>query len=398
MIWTKEKLETLKEKYSNADNVILEKELEISRGYIIKKANDLNLFKSKDFITKIRKRDNPQTHWSDQEVLFLKSSFKKHSNREILKMLKEKFDSKFTIKAIVKKLGRLGLKRTKEQADKNRSKAIKNRLTDLSYDHVISCAKKYNTKHEFYLKDPNAYNKVIKMGWQKEAFNHMVSGNFSIPQLMLKDILETLLKEKCSYNNRSVIAPLEIDIYFERWKIGWEYDGKRFHKHPDDKNKKDKCFDRGVVLFCVHEFTDNYKNYEENIKKQLLRDLGKINIITELSIKEECVISHKFKIKFPNQLTIKEKKLVFNKKMSNIKKVDLDLFKKIKKYKLYNEKSLKIEIDLPIYKRFSTHTEYINYLKEQEYSSFSDLCSKEHPHRLMKKWGQPISLIHELFK
>ena len=397
MKWTDDKLSFLKENYSNTDNNALEEKLKISRGYITKKANDLGLLKNRETISQMRKKNNPQTYWSEDQIKFIKDNYKFLSNKEIVNKINSRFNSKFTVRQLKRKIGRLGIIRTKKQVDNIRSKIIKERLTDLSFEHVFSCAKKYNTKQEFYLKDPNAYNKVLKMGWKKEVFKHMVVGNFSIPQLMLRNILETLLNEKCSYNNRSIITPLEIDIYFEKWKIGWEYDGRRFHKHPDDKNKIEKCLKKGVKLFNIHEFTDDFKKYELNIKNQLKRDLFLINEKTGLNLKKEHIDHHVFQLKFPNQLTIEEKKLVFNKKMSDIKKVDLNLFNKVKKYKIYNEEILKIENDLPKCKKFSSHIDYISYLKKQNYSNFSDLCTKEHPHRLMKKWNQPIDLIHEIF-
>jgi hypothetical protein len=85
------------------------------------------------------------------------------------------------------------------------------------------------------------------------------------------------------------------------------------------------------------------------------------------------------------------------KKMTEIKKYP-DLFKKIKKYKLFQNDELGLINDLPKNKSFKTYTEYEEYLKSCNYSNFKELCKFEHPHRLMKRFNLPISLIHNLYK
>jgi hypothetical protein len=390
-MWSKEKIEMLVNLYPDTDNVVISEKLQVKRGALIKKANSLGLKKSVTYISQMRKKNNPKTYWSEDDISKLLGFYKTNTNNELSILLNK------TKKSVVKKLKELNLYRTKNEKDYITAKICKLNGRDLTYELVQAIAKKYITRHEFYLKDKGAYSKAVKMGWLESICTHMVSGGFSIPQLILKDVLEFILKEKCDYENRTVIKPLEIDCYFDKWKIGWEYDGRYFHNSVDDKNKRELCSKVGVELFNVHEFTDNYRDYEKNIKNQLILQIEKVNLITGLNITKEDILNYSPKIVFPNLLTPDEKLLVFGKKMTEIKQYP-DLFKKIKKYKLFENVELGIINDLLKNKTFKTYGEYEIYLKTCNYPNFQVLCKFEHPHRIMKRFKLPISLIHNLYK
>jgi hypothetical protein len=389
-MWTEEKIKTLEELYPETDNETLSELLGIKRGALIKKANNLGFKKTKSYISNMRKKNNPKTYWSDDEIKTLVNHYATHSNNELSVILNK------TKKNISRRLGILGLKRTKAEKDFITSKICKLNGRDLNFKFVKKIANKYRTKQEFYLKDFSAYNKAVKSKWLISICTHMIDGNFSIPQLLLKDILEFMLKDKCNYNDRTIIKPLEIDCYFPKWKIGWEYDGRYFHKTIDDNKKTLKCSKIGVKLFRVNEFSDNYRDYETNIKSQLIEQLDEIRMITGFNIKEEDILRYKPKIVYPNLLSKDEKEMVNGKKMSELKKFG-ELFKKIKKYRLFENSEYNIINDLPSYKKFDNFDDYKNYLIDCNYKSFTELCKHEHPHRLMKKWGLPITLIHGMF-
>lgn len=391
-MWTKEKIELLRLLYPNTDNETIADELGINKGYIIKKANNLGLFKTNNYISELRKKNNPQCEWSDTDISKLKSLYKTHSNNELSKILN------YSKKQVIRKLKRLELYRDKKDVVYIKSKANKIRGRDLTFDLVKECAKKYNTKHEFYLKDPSVYSTALKEKWLDKVTSHMICGNFSIPQLMLKDLLEFILGEKCKYNDRVAIKPLEIDCYFPIFKLGWEYDGKYYHKNGVNSNKIKKALDNGIRLLIIDELTPNYRDYNLNIKTQIIDQLDIINTLTNKNITEKMVLDYDIKINYPNLLTLDETNFVLNKKMSEIKNKDLDLFKRIKKYKLYENPKYSIIYDLRPNNRFKNYDEYYEYLIKCNYNSFKDLCKKEHPHRLMKKWGLDINLIKNIFK
>lgn len=329
--------------------------------------------------------------WTEEEIDFLKNNYNKLSNNELSVKLSK------TKKNITRTLQRMELKKDLDSVRQIRTRRNKEVGTDLSFEYISCIAKKYNSRGEFYQFDTICYNKAVKEKWINNICSHMVIKNISIPQLMMKDLLEHLLKESCSYNDRKVIKPLEIDCYFNKWNLGWEYDGRHYHCDKKDKIKKQICLDKGIHLFNINEKSKEYRNYDLNIKKQVIAQIDKINTITNLKITKEDIIDYKIVLKLPNQLTLNEKNLVFGKKMSEIKNIDLELFKRIKKYKLYQNIDLEIVFDLKINKKFDNIENYITFVKSN-YNSFADLCEKEHPHRLLKKWGIDIKIIHELFK
>ena len=391
-MWTEEKIEILRLRYSNTDNNLLVKELNINKKYIIKKANDLKLFKTKEYISNQRKKNNPPTHWKSDEENYLIDNYTLLTNKELsIKLNKTK-------KSIIKKLKKLNLSRTKNEKNFLRSKIIKQNSRDLNYDFVKNIAKKYNSRNDFYINDQGAYSAAIKNKWIDSISEHMICNNFSTPQLMLKDILEYILNEKCIYNDRTIIKPLEIDCYFKKWNIGWEYNGKYYHNDDKDKIKLNICNEKNIILFVITEKTKDYKKYELNIKKQIIRDLKKINKITNLNITQELVNNYNIKIIYPNTLSQNEKYYITNKKLSNIKKENILLYKKLIKYHKNNLSNLNVLNDIRKNNYFNNFDEYKKYLLNKKYKSFSELCKYEHPHRLMKKWNLPILLIHKLFE
>src|ERR1035437_7723185 len=141
-MWTNEKLEKLKELYPNTDNNKISEILNIKRGYIIKKANDIGLYKNETYVSNMRKKNNPfpPTCWSEIDTAKLIVLYKTTSDNEIDK----------TKKSIGKKLKILKINRTKEEKNYITSKKCKENGRDLSEDFVKNIALKYNTKGEFY--------------------------------------------------------------------------------------------------------------------------------------------------------------------------------------------------------------------------------------------------------
>jgi len=325
--------------------------------------------------------------WTNDEIDYIKSSYKVLSNPEIAKFIGK---SKRSVDRI---LSELNLKRSVNELKELRSKINKKTGRDLTYDLVKEIANKYNTRHEFYLKDPSAYNVAVKHKWLDGICKHMVNRNFSIPQLMLRDILEYIFNIECSYNDKNIIKPLEIDCYFPKWNIGFEYDGIYYHNDINDKIKKEICINKGIKLFNIVEKGRNFRNYEENIKNQIIENLIEINNLTGLNIDALSVKEYIPKVVFPNIFTDSEKNIILNNKLSFIRKTDKGLYKKIKKY--YNVNELNNDIR---YIKFKTIEDYKSFLISKNYKNFTELCEKEHPYREVKKFGFDINEIKSLFK
>jgi hypothetical protein len=177
-------------------------------------------------------RTNIKTVWTEEEIRVLIEKYQFQSNNDIALLLNK------SRKSVIKKLKELNLYRTKEQTDLIRAKVVKRNNRDLTFELVSEIAKQFNTRHEFYLKDAGAYSAAIKNKWINKVCEHMVVKNISMPQLILKSILEDIFKKPCSFNDRKVIYPLEIDCFFSQYNIGWEYDGKYYHSDVKYKNKR----------------------------------------------------------------------------------------------------------------------------------------------------------------
>ena len=394
MIWTDEKIQRLVELYPITENSELVDLLNIKRGTIIAKANSLDLYKDLDFMSMSRKKRPQcrQVEWTEDEEFFILDNYKKLSNSEISLMLNK------TKKSVIRKLSRMGIKRSKEESDFLRAKKSKENGRDLSYEFVKKESMKYNTLSEFSYHDNTSYCKAKKYGWINEFSHLKIGGSISIPQLILMDILEHFLNEKCSFNNRKIINPLEIDCYFYKWKVGWEYNGRRFHIDDSRDNlKKLKCIEAGVSLFIIDEKSDDYRDYVKNIKNQLLKQIKEVYEITGVLINENDLNEYTPRIDFLFMLKFNEIERCQYKKLSEIRKAEPELYKKLKKYNLLDCPKLNILNDIKKLKRFKNLDEHIEYLVEvkDSYKSFSELAMNEHLYRKIKFYKVTIDYIRE---
>jgi hypothetical protein len=150
-------------------------------------------------------------------------------------------------------------------------------------DSLRELAKLYNTRTDFQKNDSGAYSSAKKRGkfFLNSICVHMLSRSYSTPQLICKTIMEKLLNKKCLYNTRSIIKPYELDVYFKEFKLAFEYNGRGWHIKDDvikrDNIKKELCDENGITLIIIKE---NNRDYEKDVKTQLISHLHIINKIT----------------------------------------------------------------------------------------------------------------------
>jgi hypothetical protein len=391
MIWTEEKIRNLIELYPTTENNELSYFFGVKRGTLVAKANKIGLNKTKDFmlISRMKRKQYKQTEWNMDEENFILENYRHLSNSDISMKLGK------TKKSVIRKLDRMGIKRSKSEIDFLRSKKVKENGRDLSYDFIMGEALKYKTRSEFSYIDNGAYNKAREFGILDDLKHLKIGGTFSIPQLILMNILEHFLDSECSFNDREVIKPLEIDCYFPRWRIGWEYNGKRFHTDERDDIKKSICLNLDIHLFIIDENSDNYRNYSENIKDQLIKQIGDIKNITGIEIDKNSILEYEPILNFLFMLKPQEIEKCQNMKLSEIKKIDMDLYKKIKKYNLVGSLDLNIINDTRKLKKFKNIDDHINYLIsiKHKYKSFSELAKNEHLYRKIKTYNITIGEI-----
>lgn len=98
-------------------------------------------------------------------------------------------------------------------------------------------------------------------------------------ELDLSKILKDAFKdEKIILNDKKIINPFELDIYFPDKKIAIEYDGLYWHSEerngrPDNLlNKTNLCKEKGIRL--IHVFEDEYISKKDLVVSKILHILG----------------------------------------------------------------------------------------------------------------------------
>lgn len=269
MNWKKEEENILIEKYKETPTVEISKILNRTEKSIRSKANKLNLSKNN-----LSKKSSGNA-WSENEKIILIEKYKEGTNLDLIEILNR------TKSSIYNKANELNLKKSKEF--KSKMIGIRNKMVarDLNYENLEEIASKYKSRGEFQFSDASAYTSARVMGILENICSHMIKQSYSIPQLMLKSILDQLLNKESLYNTRKIIKPYELDIYFPEFKLAFEYDGKRWHRN-NKINKYEICKNIGINLITIVE---NNRKYESDIKDQLIKNLKKINKLTNKKIK-----------------------------------------------------------------------------------------------------------------
>lgn len=223
-----------------------------------------------------------QEKWKKTEIKFLYQNFSDFTDKELSKSLNR------SIQSVTNKARKLKLKKSAEH--KSKCISIRNKIVgrDLSMNLINEISKKYKTRSEFQKMDSSAYSAARKLGILDNVCSHMLPQNFSVPQLILKDILSQLFNIEPLYNSRRIIPPYEIDIYFPIYNLGFEYNGKGWHLNSDNDIIKAKiCKEKKIQLVTIVE---NNRNYEIDIKNQLCSKIKLINKITHMSITESNIM------------------------------------------------------------------------------------------------------------
>ncbi len=156
-------------------------------------------------------------------------------------------------------------------------------------DDVLKESITCKTRTEFMNKFPGARAAAIRMGILEKACEHMLIKSYSMPQLIIRQIMEGLFDVRCKYNDRKLITPYEIDILFEQYNLAIEYNGERWHRN-DEVNKFELCKEKNVFLITIKE---NNRKYEEDVKNQLINNLDVINKMSYKNITKDMILNFK---------------------------------------------------------------------------------------------------------
>lgn len=125
----------------------------------------------------------------------------------------------------------------------------------------------------------------------------------SSPELEIKDIINTMYNGKCIENSRSIIPPLELDLYYPEKNVAIEFNGNYWHDEnhkPKDYhfNKFKLCKDKNIRLVSIYE--SDWYNKHDNI----INLLKNIFIENKIIYARNCTISkldYKTKSDFINE-------------------------------------------------------------------------------------------------
>ena len=199
---------------------------------------------------------------------------------------------------------------------------------DITPELVRQEAIKYNSKREFYYKDPSLYSAANRLGIMEEVSEHMVTIAFSIPQIISRQITEYLFKQKCEYDTRKIISPYELDVYFPELKIAFEYDGKGWHQN-DQVDKVKLCEEKGIYLITLFERSRKFK---EDIQKHLIENLKEINSWCGTEITKEQILLFDEPVDFPKLFSDEELELLRGNEVAYLRKNHLNLYNRYTKY------------------------------------------------------------------
>jgi very-short-patch-repair endonuclease len=242
--------------------------------------------------------------WTKDETNKLIEIYSDEINFNIAKILNK------TIDQIERKAYLLKLKKSKKQKSKNIANRNKIVGRDLSYENLKIIAQKYKTRGEFQRLDGSAYYTARVAGYLNDICSHMVTGSYSIPQLILFSIIKKLFNDTITYNEKNIIKPYELDVYIEKYKLGFEYDGKLWHVNKEiDMIKTEICKNKNITLIRL---TENNRNYIQDIKKQLIKNIKIINNICNKNFNVNYIINidDKYINEFINSKIIDEKEII----------------------------------------------------------------------------------------
>lgn len=231
--------------------------------------------------------EEKRKQWTEMEVNFLINNYSDMFNDELSTQLNR------TQQSIYLKANKLGLKKSNLHISKCISKRNKMVGRDLNIELLTNIAKKYKSKSEFQKEDPSAYSSARRLKILDNICTHMITKSFSIPQLILKDILSKLYKtENILYNDRKILKPYEIDVYLPDYKLGFEYNGKGWHiQNKNDENKIKLSKEKNIIIISIIE---NNRNYEVDIKNQLIQNIDSLKIKVTVSEITDIVINNPY--------------------------------------------------------------------------------------------------------
>ncbi len=172
------------------------------------------------------------------------------------------------------------LKKQKEEYQKNKYKIIKQKkgYYQNNKEKIVKQKREYRKKPENKVRAKEYHQKLIKKeNERRKKLGLPLVGEGWISECEMFRILKKIMKSPMIKHDRTVLDGLELDAYFSKLKLAFEYMGKQhyewikfFHKTEEefkvqqyrDKCKKKLCKMLGITLIRI--------KYDEELSEQLV--------------------------------------------------------------------------------------------------------------------------------
>lgn len=172
----------------------------------------------------------------------------------------------------------------------------------------------------------------------------------SLGERAIRKFIQTYIDNDAEGNNKTLISPQEIDIYSDKYKLGFEYNGLIWHstRYPKGQTngyhvgKNNACEDIGIKL--VHIFEDELTYKEKMVLNQIL-SLFKINKYVPDDFDVYSLLDDELPVK-----ELLDKKVINSNDLVHSKTNVFDLKEYITNNSLYYDNNLFDFKDLELYK------------------------------------------------
>lgn len=328
--WTEDEVQFLINNYSKYKNDELSEMMNRTSTSIEYKASNLKLYKDEEHHNRMLK-ENPIKSWSDDEIKYMVENYSDTRNDDLCKNLGR------SLRSITCKARRLNLVKSQEHMVRQHIKSKDSVRKNYSDDDVKQIASKFKTRTEFRLNNHVAYRTAINRNMLDEVCSHMIPVSYSIPQIVLKNLISKLITDNYLYNTRQIIKPYELDIYLPDFNLAFEYNGKGWHLNNENDSKKNKLAKKiGITIITIIE---NSRRYEEDIKNQMIKFIPKIYKLTNIKLTKKQILDCELPNPYDEVLDVEKINEITQKytDFTEFRKCETSLYEKLLKIKMVEQ-------------------------------------------------------------
>lgn len=261
-------------------------------------------------------------------------------------------------------------------------------------ENIREFSRQCSSRTEFNQKFHNVHEAARKLGILDEACDHMIPLRLNFAQKVCKQICDHVFKLDGVYCDRTVVYPLELDVFYPTINLAVEFQGERWHNSDralrNDAKKIEMCKSKNILLLHVYEKGHTHIQQIKEIKEQFIKLLDTINQHLNTSYTEDIINAY-----------IVDTSLIYHTiSLKNIEET-------IKRYTSMKEFSLKEpgmydclrstnrmhllegirERKVPIKWKDMTDQDIIDYIKSFNYKTYSEFRQNETLRTIVRRRG-----------